>query len=146
MTFRCLVEYLIERYAQKAGKRIRHIRKKTLELFQQYDWPGNVRELQNVIERAVILCDGEEFAVDESWLKPDSHQRNTPADTSPGILAEGQRALALREKEMIEAALTACQGRISGPFGAAARLAIPRQTLDSRIKTLQINKHLFKTT
>ncbi len=141
-----LVEYLIERYAKKAGKRIRHIRKKTLELFQRYDWPGNVRELQNVIERAVILCDGEEFAVDESWLKPEPHQRNAQADTSPGILAEGQRELALREKEMIEAALAACQGRVSGPFGAAARLAIPRQTLDSRIKALHINKHLFKTT
>ena len=136
---------MIERYAKKAGKRIRHIQKKTLELFQRYDWPGNIRELQNVIERAVILCDGEEFAIDESWLRPESHQRSGPADASPSILAEGQRALAQREKEMIEAALAACQGRVSGPSGAAARLAIPRQTLDSRIKVLQINKHRFKT-
>jgi formate hydrogenlyase transcriptional activator len=64
-----LVEYLIERYAKKAGKKIRQIRKQTLELFQDYDWPGNIRELQNVIERAVVLCDGETFAVDETWLK-----------------------------------------------------------------------------
>jgi formate hydrogenlyase transcriptional activator len=140
-----LVEYLIERYAKKAGKKIRHIKKKTLELFQRYDWPGNIRELQNVIERAVILCDGEEFTVDESWLKPETHHPSGPADTSPSMLAEGQRALAQREKEMIEAALAACKGRISGPSGAAARLAIPRQTLDSRIKALQINKHQFKT-
>src|SRR5947209_3997943 len=64
-----LVEYLIERYAKKAGKSIRTIKKQTLELFQAYDWPGNVRELQNVIERAVVLCDGETFAIDESWHK-----------------------------------------------------------------------------
>jgi formate hydrogenlyase transcriptional activator len=139
-----LVEYLIERYAKKAGKKIRHIKKKTLELFQRYDWPGNIRELQNVIERAVILCDGEEFAVDENWLKPETHQPSGPADGSKSMLAEGQRALAQREKEMIEAALVACKGRVSGPSGAAAKLAMPRQTLDSRIKALQINKHRFK--
>jgi formate hydrogenlyase transcriptional activator len=140
-----LVEYLIERYAKKAGKKIRHIKKKTLELFQRYDWPGNIRELQNVIERAVILCDGEEFAVDESWLKPESTRPSGPTDPSPSMLAEGQRALAQREREMIEAALVACAGRVSGPSGAAAKLAMPRQTLDSRIKALQINKHRFKT-
>jgi formate hydrogenlyase transcriptional activator len=140
-----LVEYLIERYAKKAGRKIRHIKKKTLELFQRYDWPGNIRELQNVVERAVILCEGEEFAVDESWLRPESHQPPGPTDASPSVLAEGQRALAQREKEMIEAALAACKGRVSGPSGAALRLAIPRQTLDSRIKALQINKHRFKT-
>ena len=78
-----LVEYLIERYAKKAGKKIRHIKKKTLELFQRYDWPGNIRELQNVIERAVILCDGEEFAVDESWLKPDSTSAQPSRQTHP---------------------------------------------------------------
>jgi formate hydrogenlyase transcriptional activator len=140
-----LVEYLIERYAKKAGKKIRHIKKTTLELFKRYEWPGNIRELQNVIERAVILCDGDQFEVDESWLKPEPHQRSQPADASPSLLAEGQRALAQREKEMIEAALQTCNGRISGPSGAAAKLGIPRQTLDSRIKALQINKHRFKT-
>ncbi len=140
-----LVEYLIDRYAKKAGKKIRHIKKKTLDLFQRYDWPGNIRELQNVIERAVILCDGEEFAVDESWLKPESTRPSEPTDANSGILAEGQRALAQREREIIEAALAACKGRVSGRSGAAARLAMPRQTLDSRIKALQINKHRFKT-
>jgi formate hydrogenlyase transcriptional activator len=124
-----LVEYLIERYGKKAGKKIRHVKRKTLDLFQRYDWPGNIRELQNVVERAVILCDGDEFAVDEDWLKPEWTRR----------------AIAQREKEMIEAALADCKGRISGPSGAAARLAMPRQTLDSRIKALNINKNQFKT-
>ena len=93
----------------------------------------------------MILCDGEEFAVDESWLKPESNRPSGPTDASPSMLAEGQRVLTQREREMIEAALVACKGRVSGPSGAAARLAIPRQTLDSRIRALQINKHRFKT-
>lgn len=61
-----LLDYLIERYSRRAGKKIRSIGKKTLELFQRYEWPGNIRELQNVVERAVILCEGETFSVDES--------------------------------------------------------------------------------
>src|SRR3982075_3308201 len=93
-----LVEYLLGRYAKKAGKRIRHIRKKTLELFQAYDWPGNIRELQNVVERAVILCDGETFFVDPSWLT-----LGPPRPAPSGVpLVED---LAEREKVMIENAL-----------------------------------------
>ena len=132
-----LVEYLIERYAKKAGKKIRNIRKQTLELFQAYDWPGNIRELQNVIERAVVLCDSETFSVDETWLKPEGQRLPGPAIPFVATLVE-------REKEIIETALTACQGRIAGPTGAAAKLGIPRQTLESKIKSLRINKHQFK--
>ena len=131
-----LVEYFIERYAKKAGKKIRNIRKQTLELFQAYEWPGNIRELQNVIERAVILCETETFSVDETWLKREG-QRSGPAVPFVASLVE-------REKEIIETALTACQGRIAGPLGAAAKLGIPRQTLESKIKTLGINKYRYK--
>jgi len=130
-----LVEYLIERYAKKAGKKIRNIRTKTLELFQAYDWPGNIRELQNVIERAVVLCDSETFSVDETWLKREG-QRRGPA--VPFV------ALVEREKEIIETALAVCRRRIAGPLGAAIKLGIPRQTLESKIKTLRIDKHRFK--
>src|SRR2546425_6967461 len=133
-----LVEYLIDRYAKAAGKKIRNMQRKTLELFQAYDWPGNIRELQNVVERAVILSDGETFSVDETWLKRDSDEPSGPTIPFAATLAE-------REREMIEAALAECRGRISGPSGAAARLGIPRQTLDSKIKALQINKHRFRT-
>ena len=80
-----LVEYLVERYARRAGKRISHIKKKTLDLFQAYDWPGNIRELQNVIERAVILCDGETFSVDETWLRRKSNQALWAAGFSPTV-------------------------------------------------------------
>ena len=132
-----LVEYLVERYAKKVGKRIRHVRKQTLELFQAYDWPGNVRELQNVIERAVVLCDGETFSIDESWLKaiPSAASKRAPLQ---GV------TLAAGEKALIEAALAASHGRISGLSGAAAKLGIPRQTLESKIKAMHIDRLAFR--
>ncbi len=132
-----IVEYFIERYAKKAGKKITNIRKKTLELFQRYDWPGNIRELQNVIERAVVLCDGDDFSVDANWLKRE--ERKLPGSALPFTAN-----IAEREKEMIQAALVASRGRVAGPAGAAAKLGIPRQTLESKIKSLGIDKHRFK--
>jgi formate hydrogenlyase transcriptional activator len=135
---RLLVEYFVDRYAQKAGKKFREITSKTLALFQGYHWPGNIRELQNVIERGVILCDSETFSIDETWLKRESPLVSGPLVPLAATLVE-------REKQMIEAALAQCQGRISGPSGAAYKLGIPRQTLDARILSLGINKHRFKT-
>jgi PAS domain S-box-containing protein len=132
-----LVEYLTERYASKAGKKIKKIQKRTLELFQDYDWPGNIRELQNIIERAVILCDGEILSVDESWLQSESMPR-----TEAGRLA---RLGPEQEKKLIEAALAESQGRIGGPSGAAAKLGIPRSTLESKIRKLGIPKYRFKS-
>jgi formate hydrogenlyase transcriptional activator len=132
-----LVEYLVEQYSRKAGKRIRSISKHTLDLFQEYEWPGNVRELQNVVERAVILCDGDVFCVDPSWLVPASANPTTP--TIP-LIAD----LAEREKTMIENALREAEGLISGPTGAAAKLGMPRQTLESKIRKLGINRYRFK--
>ena len=133
-----LVGYLIDRYAQKAGKKIRTINKKTLDLFQTYDWPGNIRELQNVIERAVILCDGETFSVDEAWL-------TRVAPKSPATSVPLVANLVEREREMVETALREAEGVVGGPTGAAAKLGIPRQTLESKIKKLGINRHRFKT-
>jgi formate hydrogenlyase transcriptional activator len=126
---RLLVEYLVQRYTQAAGKKIKQFDARTLELLSAYDWPGNVRELQNVIERSVILADGDVFSIDESWLKPNADAK----DAGVG------------EREKIEAALAATKGRVSGPHGAATMLGIPRQTLESRIRVLRINKHQFKS-
>ncbi len=134
-----LAHYLIERYAKNAGKEIRNIGKTTLDLFVAYDWPGNVRELQNVIERAVIMCDGDTLLVDEPWLR-----RNRGGIAASAATASLARTLAEREREIIEAALTASRGRISGPSGAAARLGLPRQTLESKIRALEINRNRFK--
>src|ERR1700719_4565471 len=108
-----LVEYFMDRYAQKAGKCIRGVTRKSLELLQSYPWPGNIRELQNVIERTVIVCDTENFSVDESWLS------RQPVGSEPNSQLELSRKLAAQEKEMIEAALRECRGRVSGPSGAA---------------------------
>jgi formate hydrogenlyase transcriptional activator len=132
-----LVEYLIDRYAKKAGKKIRNISKATLDLFEAYDWPGNIRELQNVVERAVILCDGETFCVDETWL---TRVGPRSAGTTVPLVAN----LVEHEKEMIENAIRDAQGVIGGPRGAAAKLGIPRQTLESKITKLGINRHRFK--
>jgi formate hydrogenlyase transcriptional activator len=133
-----LVEYLINRYAKKAGKKFKDVTNETLDMFQAYHWPGNIRELQNVIERAVILCDGETFSIDETWLKRESPPVSGPVVPLVPTLVE-------REKEIIETALAQSQGRVSGPSGAAHKLGIPRQTLDARILSLGINKHQFKT-
>ncbi len=132
-----LVGYLVERYAKKAGKSIRNITRQTLDLFQAHEWAGNVRELQNVIERAVVLCDGDTFSIDESWLKGEPRRQSRRLEGGVTTLAEG-------EKELIEAALAASHGRISGPSGAATKLGIPRQTLESKIKALHIDTLPFR--
>jgi formate hydrogenlyase transcriptional activator len=138
-----LVEYLVDRYTKKAGKRIRSVSKNTLDLFQGYDWPGNIRELQNVVERAVVLCEGEIFCVDPSWLAPASSSRTSPNETTLTIPLVTD--LAERERAMIENALREAEGLISGPAGAAAKLGVPRQTLESKIRKLGINRHRFRT-
>jgi formate hydrogenlyase transcriptional activator len=127
-----LVEYFVGRFATAAGKTIRHISKPTLEQLKRYPWPGNIRELQNVVERAVILSETDTFIVDESWLTGESAESSRHESLS---------ALADREIEMIEAALAESRGRISGPTGAAAKLRIPRQTLESKIRRLGIDKY-----
>jgi PAS domain S-box-containing protein len=128
-----LVEYFVGRYAKAAGKTIRHIGKQTLEQLVAYGWPGNIRELQNVVERAVILSDTDTFFVDASWLKLESGEAREPRERISTLLD--------REVETIEAALAECHGRISGPSGAAAKLGIPRTTLESKIKRFGISKY-----
>jgi formate hydrogenlyase transcriptional activator len=134
------VEYFIDRYARKAGKDIRGVNKKTLQLLQSYPWPGNIRELQNVIERSVILCETEIFSIDENWLP-----QSPPLTVEPKHHAELPTKLLAQEKNMIEAALKESRGRVSGLTGAAAMLGIPRSTLESKIRSLKINKNRFKT-
>jgi transcriptional regulator with GAF, ATPase, and Fis domain len=132
-----LVEYFIDRFATKAGKKFDRIDKKSLALLQSYDWPGNIRELQNVIERSVILCDTGEFTVDENWL-------------GSGLTVAAPRARKLdqhlmdEERKIIEAALAESGGKVSGPSGAAARLGIPATTLYSKLLSLKIDKRRFK--
>ncbi len=133
-----LVAYLIDRYGKKAGKTFNNATRNTLELFHKYDWPGNIRELQNVIERAVVLCDGPAFSVDETWLKREPPPAFSPGGALSAIPTD-------RERESIETALAQSRGRVSGASGAAAKLGIPRQTLESKMLRLRINKYQFRT-
>ncbi len=135
-----LVEYFIDRYARKAGKNIKRVNKKALELLQAYPWPGNIRELQNVIERSVILCETEIFSIDENWLP-----QPPPMTPEPKQQVELTRRLLVQEKDMIEEALKASRGRVFGSTGAAVKLGIPRSTLESKIKSLKIDKNRFRT-
>ena len=133
-----LVEYFTHRFAQRAGKGINRITKKTLSLLQLYDWPGNVRELQNVVERAVIVSDSDALGIDEQWLSGPGSRPRVTAPPPP-------RTLATQEKDAIEAALMESKGRVAGPFGAAARLGISSSTLESKIRVLKIDKRHFKS-
>ena len=132
-----LVEYFVHRLSKRAGKKITGISGKTLELLQSYPWPGNIRELQNVVERAVIVSDGDVLTVDSRWLAG----RSTPSPASKQPLGD---ALGDRERAMIEGALAETKGRVSGPSGAAAKLGLPRSTLESKIRSLGLNKNRFK--
>ena len=128
-----LAKYFIERYAAKTGKTIRWFDKQTAQLLEDYDWPGNIRELQNVVERAMILCESDTFSVEKAWLHPEP-------ESKLGL----RPSLTTREREFIEAALAESHGKVAGPHGAARKLGIPRTTLESRIKSLRINKHRYR--
>jgi transcriptional regulator with GAF, ATPase, and Fis domain len=133
-----LVEYFIDRYASKAGKKIRSVNKKTLDLLRSYPWPGNIRELQNLIERSVIVCETETLSVDERWLS----RASVPTAPTSQPLSEPP---VTDEKQLIEAALGETRGRVSGPSGAAVALGMPASTLESKIRALKIDKHRLKT-
>src|ERR1700728_4547032 len=133
-----LVEYFVQRYANRAGRNIRSIDQKTLDLLKSYEWPGNIRELQNVIERSIILSSTDVFSVDELWLSKRTSPQASRAETSSAVNIEPRSEL-----EIIEAALAETRGRVSGPSGAAAKLRIPPSTLETRIKTLKIDKRRF---
>jgi transcriptional regulator with GAF, ATPase, and Fis domain len=136
-----LVEYFAQRYASRAGKTVRSIEKKTLELLQSYQWPGNIRELQNVIERSIILSSADVLSVDEMWLSKETSQPAFRVEAPAPLKVEVEPR---SEREIIEAALAESRGRVSGPSGAAAKLRIPPSSLDHRIKALKIHKEQFR--
>jgi formate hydrogenlyase transcriptional activator len=133
-----LVEYFVDRYTRRAGKTIRTVGKRTMDLLLSYSWPGNIRELQNIIERSVILSETSSFSIDESWLS----RQDLETRTNGQLELSGR--LAAQEKDMIEAALRECKGRVSGPLGAAVKLGLARSTLESKIRSLKINKNCFR--
>ncbi len=132
-----LVDYFAARYAARLGKKFARIERRTRQRLLDYAWPGNVRELQNVMERAVILSDGDVLRVEEQELGGD----HAGASALPSL----PRALRDQERTLIEKVLSAAHGRVSGPRGAAARLGIPSTTLESKIRRFGIDKHRFRS-
>jgi formate hydrogenlyase transcriptional activator len=134
-----LVRHFTQQFARRMNKVIDTISSATMDVLRRYHWPGNIRELQNVIERSVILCETEILSIDESWLP------QQPSLTESRNQVELSRRLQAEEMDMIEAALKESGRRVSGPTGAAAKLGIPRSTLESKIKSLKIDKNRFRT-
>jgi PAS domain S-box-containing protein len=132
-----LASYFVDRYAKRAGRKIRGIRKSALDSLQSYSWPGNIRELQNIIERSLIVCETDEFTIDQSWLSGGPVPTRSRDQASMETSAPGER-------ELIEAALAQTKGKVSGLLGAAAKFGIPASTLESKIRSLKINKYRFK--
>jgi formate hydrogenlyase transcriptional activator len=133
-----LVDYFVSHFARRMGKPIRQIEKRTLDALQAYSWPGNIRELQNLIERGVILAEGEAFRLDAGMLPHPVH-----TDVA-GVARQTGAGARSSQRAEIEAVLKETRGRVSGPGGAAARLGVPASTLESKIRALKINKHLFR--
>jgi DNA-binding NtrC family response regulator len=133
-----LVRHFTQQFARRLNKGIDTISSATMDALRRYHWPGNIRELQNVIERSVILCETEIFSIDESWLPQQK------VLTEPRNQIELSRRLQTEEMDMIEAALKESGGRVFGPTGAAAKLGIARSTLESKIRSLKIDKNYFK--
>jgi formate hydrogenlyase transcriptional activator len=128
-----LVRHFTQQFAQRMSRRIESIPAETMAGLVRYSWPGNIREMQNVIERAVILSENGRLRVDPQSLA-----------SAPPVAQELSGQLDAREREAIEAALRVCQGRVSGPNGAAQRLGLPHSTLEFRIKKLDIDKFQFR--
>jgi formate hydrogenlyase transcriptional activator len=126
-----LVRHFLLHFNRRMSKRVERIAPATLDLFIRYDWPGNVRELENLIERALIVTEGDTLDVDPSWL--------TAATPAPNP----RRASSLREQEKLSIldALAQCGGKIYGTDGAAARLGLKPTTLYGKMRRHGISKN-----
>jgi formate hydrogenlyase transcriptional activator len=132
-----LVQHFVQQFAKRMNKRIESISSETLEALTRYPWPGNIRELQNVIERAVVVYQRGNLSVKKSWLS----RASSPTGTATQPLL---RRSALEDRQIIGAALAESRGRVSGPSGAAAKLGVPPSTLESKIRSMNINKYSYR--
>ncbi|HSA29953.1 MAG TPA: sigma 54-interacting transcriptional regulator [Phycisphaerae bacterium] len=134
-----LVEYFAQRHGQRLDRRLQSVDAGSLRKLVTYSWPGNVRELENVIERAVILSTGNKLVIEDHALR---------GARGPGSVSTDGAALRAHlhdaERQLIEAALAASAGRVSGSSGAAKRLAIPASTLERKIRLHHIDKYRFR--
>jgi formate hydrogenlyase transcriptional activator len=152
-----LVTLFLSRFAKKLGKRVGSVSPETMERLASYAWPGNIRELQNIIERAVVLCEGSILELDRDLVPVPaaagqirdpgslSETRSAAAGArhaqGPGGLAPPLPDLATLEeveRQHILAALERTGGVIHGPAGAARILDLHPNTLRSRMDKLGI--------
>src|SRR4051812_3118808 len=115
-----LVAYFVHKFSARMSKRISKVSKEALQAMKEHPWPGNVRELQNVLERAVILTEGDVLRIPA--LPP-----RLPVRTEEMTLAEAER-------EHIRHALEESNWVVGGRTGAAARLGVKRTTLIGKIR------------
>ena len=132
-----LVRHFVRGFARRMNKNIEGISPETMQALTRYPWPGNIRELQNVIERSVVIYQKGKLSVKKSWLSRECFQ------SEPATQALFKRS-AVEDREMIGAALAEARGRVSGPSGAAAKLGIPPSTLESKIRSMNIDKYRFR--
>ena len=132
-----LVRHFVEEFARRMNKSVAAISPQTMDLLTHYSWPGNIRELQNVIERSMVVYQKGNLCVKTSGSS------EPPFHRSPG--RQSFRRSAAEDRRMIDSALAEAGGRVSGPSGAAALLGIPPSTLESKIRSMNINKYSFKT-
>ena len=132
-----LVRHFVQQFSGRMNKTVAGISPETIDALMQYSWPGNIRELQNVIERAVVLYEKGNLTVEPSWLS----REYRPAEPASQPLFKSSES---EDRQMIETVLAETKGRVSGSSGAAAKLGIPRTTLESKIRSMNINKYRFK--
>jgi len=133
-----LVRHFVQQFAKRMNKRIESISSETMQALTRYPWPGNIRELQNIMERSVVVYEKGNLSVKKSWLSRESFH------SEPATQSLIKRS-AMEDRRMIGAALAEARGRVSGPSGAAIKLGIPPSTLESKIRSMNINKYSFKT-
>jgi PAS domain S-box-containing protein len=132
-----LASHFVKQICSRLGRPPARLRKTDVERMQSYNWPGNIRELQNIIERALITSKGQDLLLDMPVGQAAAvGQAQADLPQVSGILTEVQlRAL---EKDNLNAALAASDGKIFGKDGAAALLGVKPTTLASRLKRFGI--------
>jgi formate hydrogenlyase transcriptional activator len=139
-----LVNFFLERFARKFGRKIEAVQKEAMDLLIDYRWPGNIRELQNIIERAVVLTKGPVLCLDPLLLPKSplaspalkrSDQEAEDQGTCPGF-----PSLEETERNHILAALKRAKGVVEGPNGAAKMLDLHPNTLRGRMQKLGIGR------
>src|SRR4029077_13052715 len=145
-----LVSYFVQKFAKQMQKRIEAVPAAAMKELAAWDWPGKIRELENFVERAVILSKSKSLEAPLSELRkttiqvlPDFNRQEHKQVAQEGTSHQSDKTsideeYERKQRDQIVLALTACNGRVGGADGAAARLGMNRSTLLSRMKKFGI--------